>query len=268
MSEHKKGPDIIRHTIDGNGKPFVRDTDIRGNQLNNNDISKAYTVGLNDIDSGIMYHIKNVLLPTVVLNGLDVPVPVQYANPEIAATINSGGVVRDSAGKFVFPIIVVQRENIETDKGRPTKMDSNYTQNYYTYSESYTRENRFDKFDLLNNRVPVKKIYRIAIPDFIIANYVIYIYTDFVEHNNKIVEVMKYASNSYWGEGIRSYRVTIDSIPTSTDFSDENGGRVVLSQFNVRAYGYILPDAVITRMSSDMKQFSKSVVNISIDENY
>lgn len=268
MSESRKGPDIIRHKVDSTGKSFVRDIDVRANQMNTDDIPKVYSSGLTDIDESIKYHIENNILPKVLLNGRHIPVPVTFSSPEITSSINNKNTVRDSSGKLVYPIIVLKRTEFDTDAGRPRKLDANYAQNYYSYTQSYTRENRFDKFDLLNNRIPTKQRNLVAIPDFIKVSYVCYVYTDFVEHNNEIVQELKYASNSYWGSDDKSYRTYVGVIPTNTELSNENGGRICVSEIPMVVHGQILPDSILRHMSSRMKEFTKSVVNISIDENY
>lgn len=268
MSETRKGPDIIRHKVDNTGKLFIRDVDVRGNQINVDDIPKVYSSGLADIDETIKYHIEQNIMPKVILNGKHIPVPVVFASPEIASSINSNKVVRDGSGKMVYPIIVLKRTEFDTDPGRPKKLDANYAQNYYSYTQTYTRANRFDKFDILNNRTPTKEQRMIAIPDFIKVSYNCYVFTDFVEHNNKIIEELKYASNSYWGNDSKSFRTYIGVVPTNTELSNENGGRISVSEIPMVVHGQILPDSILRHMSSRMKQFTKSVVNISIDENY
>lgn len=263
-----KRPDLVRHTVSSTGGEFIKETDIRGNQMNTNDITSVYSLGIIDIDKAIMEHIRTNIVPMVYNNNL-VKIPeVVYADPEIAASISKTNVVRDSAGKIVYPIIVIGRDSIEDTVGGSQKLDANYTQNTYAYELGYTKANIYDKFSVLNNRVPVKEYKIIPIPDFIKVTYTCYVYTDFVEHNNKIIEVMKYASNSYWGSGVHSYRTNVNVIPTTVEYSNETGGRVALSQFNITTHGFILPDAIIRHTSSNQKTFSKAVVNIKIDEDF
>ncbi len=46
------------------------------------DTTKPFTIGFEDIDESIMYYFQNVIRPTVIQNGVRIPVPIIYGAPE------------------------------------------------------------------------------------------------------------------------------------------------------------------------------------------
>jgi hypothetical protein len=59
---------------------------------------------------------------------------------------------------------------------------------------------------------------------------------------NKIVEAIEYASDSYWGDPQRfQFRAMIDSFTMKTELADK-AERTVSSTFNIKIWGYIIPD--------------------------
>ena len=79
----------------------------RSNQVSfKGDTVKPFTVGLEDIDSTILYYFNNVIKPSVVQNGTRIEVPVVYADSERWNQIQKDGYFRDRKGRIMMPLIV------------------------------------------------------------------------------------------------------------------------------------------------------------------
>ena len=69
-----------------------------------------------------------------------------------------------------------------------------------TQQEKYTKRNSYDRFSILNNRIPQKEFHAVVVPDYIKLMYTCTIWTDYVTQMNKLIEMINYTSDSYWGD--------------------------------------------------------------------
>ena len=230
----------------------------RSNQVSfKGDSVKPFTVGLEDIDSTILYYFNNVIKPSVVQNGTRVEVPVVYADSERWNQIQKDGYFRDRKGRIMMPLITFKRTNIEKNRNITNKLDANFPNNYRIYEKSYSKKNTYDKFNILNNRRPTKDMYAVVVPDYITLNYDCIISTYYVEQMNSIIEAINYASDSYWGNPERfQFRARIDSVATNVELN-KGQDRVVKSTFSIKMYGYIVPNILQKDLASIKKYHSK-----------
>jgi len=209
-----------------------------------NDTVKDISVGLEDIDSAIMYYFEKVIKPNVVQNGQQIAVPILYGSPERWKSVQADGFYRDNSGRGMVPLIMFKRENIEKNRTLGNKLDGNTTHLYQVVGSKYNNRNAYDQFDILNNKVPSEQYYISAVPDYVTLTYTCIIFTDFVEQNNKIVEAIQWASDSYWGDPARwKFRASIDTFATTT-LLENNTDRAAKSTFSIKVNGYILPNSV------------------------
>ena len=164
------------------------------------DTTKDITIGIQDHDEAIQYYFDNVIKPSVVMNGERIDVPLIYGSPERWKGVQRDGFFRDKNGKIQTPIIMFKRNSVEKRRDLGKKMDANNPQLQYTFQKKYTKRNQYDNFSVLQDRIPQRELHAVVIPDYVIINYNFIIWTDFVSHNNKIVEAINYASDSYWGD--------------------------------------------------------------------
>jgi hypothetical protein len=209
-----------------------------------NDTVKDISVGLEDIDNAIMYYFENIIKPNVVQNGQQIEVPVLYGSPERWKSVQADGFYRDGSGRGMVPLIMFKRDNIEKNRSLGNKLDGNTTHLYQVVGSKYNSRNAYDAFDILNNREPSEQYYISAVPDYVTLTYTCIVFTDFVEQNNKIVEAIQWASDSYWGDPARwKFRASIDTFATTT-LLENNTDRAAKSTFSIKVNGYILPNSV------------------------
>ena len=66
----------------------------------------------------------------------------------------------------------------------------------------------------------------------------------------KIIEAVNYASDSYWGNPERfKFRARIDNYTTNVTVN-QGQERVVKSDFNIKMYGYIIPEVINKSLKS------------------
>ena len=220
---------------------FNRGTKISRNSPAVKDDVKNISVGLMDMDSSIMYYFNEVIKPEVEENKEKVKVPCIYASPERWTQISKQGYLRDKKRQIITPLIVFKRTGMERNTDIPIdKLDANKPTQFYTFEKKYSKQNRYDKFSVLQQITPNKEYYNVAMPDYVTLSYEFVIWTSYIEQMNRIVEKINYSDGAYWGEpGKMRFRTQIESF---SDSSEIDGERLIKTTFNVNLYGYILPE--------------------------
>ena len=236
----------------------------RGNDVSRTqDVLDDFKVGIKDIDTAIYYYFNEVIKPTVVQNGKVINVPVVYGSPERWKSMQKDGYYRDKNGKMQAPLIVFRRETVEKNRTIGNKMDANNPKNFGVFKQNYSKKNVYDRFSAVNNRIATEEYYAVAIPDYVNITYSCVIFTDYVEQNNKLVEAINFASDSYWGDPSKfHFRAMIDSFATSTELVQGND-RMVKSDFQVNLLGHIVTDSVNALAVNSKKYFSKASVKVT-----
>ena len=257
---------IVDNAIDQGGSPDVPATalgpDIRPNKnrgnINSKNDSKANTglhLGLQDIDEAIFYYFENVIKPSVLSNGDLIDVPVIYGSGERWKLAQKDGFYRDRGGKVQTPLVMLKRESIEKRRDLGNKLDANNPQLYITQQERYTKKNSYDRFSIINNRIPQKEYNAVVIPDYINLTYNGIIWTDYISQLNKIIEAVNYSSDSYWGDPERfKFMASIDSFNNINELSN-NDGRIVRANFTLKLQGYVVPDSIQKKLKEQNTRF-------------
>ena len=251
------------------GKPisqtvFSKD---RGENISvKNDTVKDISVGLEDIDNAIMYYFENIIKPNVVQNGQQISVPVIYGSPERWKSVQADGFYRDMNGAIQLPLIMFKRESIEKNRTLGNKLDGNKAHNYQVVGSKYNSRNAYDAFNVINNREPSEQYYISTVPDYVTLTYNCIIFTNFIEQNNKLVEAIQWASDSYWGDFNRwKFRASIDSFTTTT-ILENAAERAAKSDFSIKVQGYIIPNTVNKDMAvAGSKFYTKSQVVFTME---
>jgi hypothetical protein len=161
-----------------------------------------------------------------------------------------------------MPLITFKRNNIEKNRSITNKLDSNSPNNINVFTKSYSKNNAYSNFDLLNNRVPQKEYYAVVVPDYVTITYDFIISTYYIEQLNKLIEAFNYASDSYWGDPEKfKFRARIDSFATPVEVV-QGGERTVKATFGLKLHGYIVPETTQKELSSIKKFHNKTTVVI------
>ena len=250
------------------GRPPVSGPN-RGNDVSTKgDRVKDVSIGIIDIDTAIIKYIENKIKPAILQDGNRIQVPVMYGFPERWATIQEKGYLREYSGRFIAPVIVLKRDSMEANRGISTKIDANKPQNIHAFETSYTKKNKYDNFAALTNRIPVKEYRLVVTPEYVTLRYSAVVFTNHLEQNNRIIEALQYAANTYWGEeGRFQFRANIGSFTTSTEYS-VGQDRTTRTNFEITLNGYIIPDTVNRDISYPKKFLSKAqlIFNLETDD--
>ena len=230
-----------------------------------NDNTKPFSVGLQDIDGAIMYYFQNVIRPFVVQNEERIEVPVIYGSPEKWKSYQKDGYYRDVNGAIMAPLIMFKRDSIEKNRTIANKLDANKPNNYTVTEKQYSPGNVYSNFNVLTNRAPTTTYYASVVPDYLTLTYSCVVFTYYVAQLNKIVEAIEYASDAYWGNPEQfQFQTRIDTFNTVTELQN-NAERLVRSTFNIKVYGYIVPEVLQKDLNSIKKFSSKSKIIINLE---
>jgi hypothetical protein len=230
-----------------------------------NDNTKPFSIGLQDIDGAIMYYFQNVIKPFVVQNEERIEVPVIYGSPEKWKSYQKDGYYRDANGAIMAPLIMFKRDSIEKNRTIANKLDANKPNNYTVTEKQYSQGNVYSNFNVLTNRQPVTTYYASVVPDYLTLTYSCVVFTYYVEQLNNIVEAIEYASDAYWGNPEQfQFQTRIDTFNTVTELQN-TAERLVRSTFNIKVYGYIVPEVLQKDLNSIKKFSSKSKIIINLE---
>ena len=231
-----------------------------------NDTVKDISIGLEDIDNAVMFYFNNIIKPNIIQNEQQISVPVIYGSPERWKSVQHDGFYRDNSGRLMVPLIMFKRDNVEKNRDLGNKLDGNTAHLYQVVGTKYNKRNMYDRFDIINNRIPSEQYYITNTPDYLTITYSCIIFTDFIEQNNKLVEAIHFASDSYWGDPKRfNFRTTIDSFGTAV-LLEEGVDRAAKSSFTLKVNGYIIPNTVNKDMATvRSKFFTKSQIVFTLE---
>ena len=84
------------------------------------------------------------------------------------------------------------------------------------------------------------------------------IFADYIEQMNKLVEIINYASDAYWGDPEKfSFRARIDSYATTTELSQ---GQLVVASAGI--VDYMKGEVIITTVNITSTQRDNNIVEI------
>jgi len=230
-----------------------------------NDKIKDISIGLLDIDEAIQYYFDNTIKPSVIQNGIRLAVPVVYGDAEKWKMVQNDGFYRDHNGKIMAPLIMYKRTSVEKNRTLGNKLDGNEAHLFNVFETRYNKKNFYNKFDILTNTVPSKQYYVSVVPDYVNVTYECVLFTNFVEQNNKLIEAIEYASDSYWGNFKKfHFRTKIDTF-TVANTIEQDSDRVVKTNFTMTLSGYLIADSVNAKASATNMFYSPSQVVFGVE---
>jgi hypothetical protein len=226
---------------------------------------KDISIGLEDIDEAIQYYFDNVIKPNVIQNNNRIAVPVIFGDAEKWKSVQNDGFYRDAAGKVMAPIIMYRRTNVEKNRTLGNKLDGNKSHLFNVFETRYNSKNQYDKFSILTNRIPSKQYYVTVVPDYVTVTYECILFTNFVEQNNKLIEAIEFASDSYWGDFNRwHFRTKIDNFAV-TNVVEQGTDRVAKTTFTMTLNGYLVSDTVNKQMANTDMFYSPAQIVFGLE---
>jgi hypothetical protein len=250
----------------GNPNDIVPDENERGLQTSwRDDVTKPFTVGIEDHDGAVLHYLQNIVQPTVTQNGQNLAVPCLYASPEKWKAYQKDGFLRDNKGSLMAPLILILKTGLQKATNITSKVDANFPYNYAVVQRKYSSKEAYSNFAALNRQVPKKQVYVLAVPDYITITYEVVIFAYYIEHCNKIVEAIQYTSDAYWGESSRyKFRARLGDFRFETQMR-ESEERLVRARATLSLNGYLIPDTPLKETPALNKLYTKSKISFTFE---
>tara|TARA_R100000008_G_scaffold85231_3_gene74658 strand:- start:709 stop:1554 length:846 start_codon:yes stop_codon:yes gene_type:complete len=208
------------------------------------DFGKNYSITLKDIDSAVINHIKNIIKPNVSEAGELLQVPVLYGNEERWRNVRGRGVLRDSNGSIILPVIVLRRDSLSMNPNMPLSFDHDVRGKYIQRirAKSWSKENRYDRFAIQQGKQPVEKRLITGMPDFVDLTYNIVMSTSYIAQMNTLQELFVEHLETYFGEST-SYKFLSSLEGSISDATTYEVGeeRIIKSELTLGIKGYMIP---------------------------
>ena len=223
----------------GNAKVVIK----KGTGLN---AGKGFSIGLKEIDTAVINHIRNIMKPVVRESNEIIKVPVMYGNEERWKSVRGRGVLRDKNGVIILPVIVIKRTSLTMNPDMPLSFDNDVKGKYISVirsSNGWSKNNRYDRFSVLTGQKPVEEFIKTGMPDFVICTYNIVMMTAFMEQMNDLNTIMVEHLETYWGDSTSYKFLSALSGDISNEVQMESDGeRLVRNELALEIKGYMIPE--------------------------
>jgi len=200
------------------------------------DVKQSIT--LYDVDYDIMKYMEYFVLPQIEINGKSIKIPVVYGNSERWEGARRNGVYRDIHGKIQLPIMMLKRTSVA--KNEQMAMPNRHLS--YQGVTRWSKNNRYDRFNVLTNQKPHYEVYNITMPDYVEITYSCMGWTNYIENLNQIVESLTWASDEYWGDKTKFKFITSISDYDIINEVNEGAERINRVEFSLNVKAYLLPE--------------------------
>ena len=207
---------------------------------------KGLSIGLTDIDTTVIRHMKNVMKPVVREANEIIKVPVMYGNEERWKSIRNRGVLRDKNNTIILPVIVIKRTGVAMNDQMPLSFDNDVKGKFISVvrsSNGWSKNNRYDRFSVLTGQKPVEEFIKTGMPDFVVCTYNIVMMTAFMEQMNDLNTIMVEHLETYWGDST-SYRFlsAMEGDISNEVQMESQGERLIRNELTITIKGYMIPE--------------------------
>ncbi len=173
----------------------------RAEQLRrDNDTIKTPKCSIYDVDYAILSYIREVIKPQIIEDQLPVAVPAMFANSEKWSMAQKHGYMRDVKGKLMAPLIMLKRNSIvERDNMKKLDVNLNPDGNSLLFQSKYTKNNQYDRFNVLQGEQPVQEFYVSTIPEYVDVSYEMLLWCTYTDQMNSVIEQIMPTGGFAWG---------------------------------------------------------------------
>ena len=207
---------------------------------------KGFSIGLKEIDTAVINHIRNIMKPKIKEQNEIISVPVLYGNEERWKSIKDRGTLRDKNGVIILPMIVIKRTSLGMNPDMPLSFDNDVKGKFISVVRSnsgWSKNNRYDRFAVLTGQKPVEEFVKTGMPDFVVCSYSVVMMTSFIEQMNDLNNLWIEHLETYFGDQT-SYRFlsSLDGDISNEIEMESQGERMIRNEFSMTIKGYMIPE--------------------------
>ena len=207
---------------------------------------EGFSIGVKEIDTAVIKHIRNVMKPKVREQNEIISVPVLYGNEERWKSIKARGTLRDKNGVIILPMIVIKRTSLSMNPDMPLSFDNDVKGKFVSVirsSSGWSKNNRYDRFAVLTGQKPVQEFVKTGMPDFVVCSYSVVMMTSFIEQMNELNNLWIEHLETYFGDQT-SYRFlsSLDGDISNEIEMESQGERMIRNELTLSIKGYMIPE--------------------------
>ena len=207
---------------------------------------KGFSIGLKEIDTAVIKHIRNIMKPKVKEQNEIISVPVLYGNEERWKSIKARGTLRDKNGVIILPMIVIKRTSLSMNPDMPLSFDNDVKGKFVSVvrsSSGWSKNNRYDRFAVLTGQKPVQEFVKTGMPDFVVCSYSVVMMTSFIEQMNDLNNLWVEHLETYFGDQTTHRFLSSLSGDISNEVEMESQGeRMIRNELTIEIKGYMIPE--------------------------
>ena len=213
------------------------------------DFTKNYSITLKDIDTAVLTHIKDVIKPKIKEANEIIQVPILWANEERWKNFRKRGVMRDKNNSLILPLMMIKRNDISFNDEMPMSFKNDLKGEFISVERGskWSKTNRYDRFSVQNNINPVRDMFVTGMPDFVVCNYTLVLFTNYMEQMNFLNELFLEHLQTYWGNST-SYKflAKLDGSISNISEMNQDGERLIKNELGISLNGYVIPEHTST----------------------
>ena len=207
---------------------------------------KGFSIGLKEIDTAVIKHIRNIMKPKVKEQNEIISVPVLYGNEERWKSIKDRGTLRDKNGSIILPIIVIKRTSLGMNPDMPLSFDNDVKGKFISVvrsSSGWSKNNRYDRFAVLTGQQPVQEFVKTGMPDFVTCSYSVVMMTSFIEQMNDLNNLWVEHLETYFGDQTsHRFLSSLDGDISNEIEMESQGERMIRNELSLTIKGYMIPE--------------------------
>ena len=207
---------------------------------------KGFSIGVKEIDTAVIKHIRNVMKPKIKEQNEIISVPVLYGNEERWKSVKSRNALRDKNGVIILPIMVIKRTSLAMNPELPFSFDNDVQGKHISVvrsSSGWSKNNRYDRFSILTGQKPVQEYIKTGMPDFVNCTYSIVMMTSFIEQMNDLNNLWVEHLETYFGDQTSHRFLSSLSGDISNEVEMESQGeRMIRNELTLEIKGYMIPE--------------------------
>jgi len=207
---------------------------------------KGFSIGVKEIDTAVIKHIRNVMKPKIKEQNEIISVPVLYGNEERWKSVKSRNALRDKNGVIILPIMVIKRTSLAMNPELPFSFDNDVQGKHISVvrsSSGWSKNNRYDRFSILTGQKPVQEYIKTGMPDFVNCTYQIVMMTSFIEQMNDLNNLWVEHLETYFGDQTTHRFLSSLSGDISNEVEMESQGeRMIRNELTLEIKGYMIPE--------------------------
>ena len=231
---------------------------------------KGFHIGLKEIDTAVIKHIRNIMKPKVKEQNEVISVPVLYGNEERWKSIKDRGTLRDKNGVIILPMMVIKRTSLAMNPELPFSFDNDVKGKHISVvrsSSGWSKNNRYDRFAVLTGQKPVQEYVKTGMPDFVVCTYSIIMMTSFMEQMNDLNNLWIEHLETYFGDQTsHRFLSSLAGDITNEIEMESQGERMVRNELTIEIKGYMIPeftDTVFGRTAEMGRAYKPKKVSFS-----